>query len=83
VSSGQLTGRAAVESDYDSGELLRDVLSRYEQEFSGEGDDFAKALEDAYEKAKVSGHKVFKVEHIFIRGDNPLSGYGVVISPDG
>jgi hypothetical protein len=38
-------------------------------------------LKDAYEKGKASGHKVFRVEEIFIAGDNPLSGYAVVISP--
>lgn len=72
-----------MESDFDSAAILRGLLEQYEQEYSGEGDDLRAALEDAYEKAKGSGHKVFRVQEIFIRGDNPLSGYGVVISPSG
>jgi hypothetical protein len=72
-----------VENGSDSQGILRGILAQYEREFSGEGDDLKAALEDAYEKAKGSGHKVFRVQEIFIRGDNPLSGYGVVISPSG
>ncbi len=67
----------------DSQDMLRQVLAQYEQEYSGSGRSLEDALEDAYENGKASGKHVFKVNHIFITGDNPLSGYGVVISPSG
>lgn len=70
-----------MQNESDSAALLHEALARYE-DFTGEGDTLEKALNDAYEKGKASG-KVFRVQEIFIRGDNPLSGYGVVISPHG
>jgi hypothetical protein len=83
VSSGQLTGRAAVENGSDSERLLLEILEGYEQEYTGSGDTLDDALKNAYKNAEASGKHVFHVNHIFIRGDNPLSGYGVVISPHG
>lgn len=70
-------------NESDSGELLREVLAQFEHEYTGEGEKLKDALNVAYEKGKESGHKVFRVQEIFIRGDNPLSGYGVVITPHG
>ena len=67
----------------DSEGLLLEVLKGYEQEYTGSGDTLDAAFKNAYENAKGSGKHVFHVNHIFIRGDNPLSGYGVVISPHG
>jgi hypothetical protein len=72
-----------VENGSDSERALLEVLEGYEQEYTGSGDTVEKALENAYDNAKASGKHVFHVNHIFIRGDNPLSGYGVVISPHG
>jgi hypothetical protein len=63
--------------------LLLRVLEQYEREYTGHGDTFNDALDDAWNKAKDSGNHVFRVQEIFITGDNPLSGYGVVISPHG
>jgi len=71
-------------SKSESEEILDRVLSKYERftgTSMGEGGTVEDALKDAYEKGKASGHKVFRVEEIFIAGDNPLSGYAVVISP--
>ena len=67
----------------DSEGLLLEVLEGYEQEYTGSGRTLEEALEDAYEHGKASGKHVFHVNHIFISGDNPLSGYGVVINPHG
>jgi hypothetical protein len=72
-----------VENDSDSQELVDEILRGYEQDYTGSGRTLEDALEDAYEKAKASGKHVFHVEHIFVTGDNPLSGYAVVLHPHG
>lgn len=72
-----------MQNESDSEGLLREVLEQYEQEYTGTGRTLEGALENAYENGKASGKQVFHVNHIFLRGDNPLSGYGVVISPQG
>ena len=72
-----------MENGSDSERTLLEVLEGYEQEYTGSGDTLEEALENAYENAKASGKHVFHVNHILVRGDNPLSGYGVVISPHG
>jgi hypothetical protein len=68
-----------VQNESDSAAILRRLLADYEREFTGEGDDLQDALNEAYEKGKAAGYNVFRVEHIFIAGDNPLSGYAVVL----
>ena len=68
----------------ESEEILDRVLTKYERytgKSIGEDATVEKALNNAYEKGKASGHKVFRVEEILIVGDNPLSGYAVVIGP--
>lgn len=72
-----------MQDESDSAATLREVLALYEREYTGEGEKLKDALDAAYEKGKESGHQVFRVQEIFIRGDNPLSGYGVVITPHG
>ena len=62
---------------------LREVLSQFEHGFTGDGDDLKTAFDNAWEKGKSSGHRVFRVQEIFIQGENPISGYGVVITPTG
>ena len=68
----------------ESEEILDRALTKYER-YTGKsiGDDATveDALKNAYEKGKASGHKIFRVEEILIVGDNPLSGYAVVIGP--
>jgi hypothetical protein len=73
----------AVENGSDSESLLREVLERYEETYTGYGGTLEEAHQDAYEKGKSAGHRVFHVRAVFIRGDNPLSGYAVVVSPTG
>jgi hypothetical protein len=68
----------------ESEEILDRVLANYQRytgKSMGDGATVEAALNDAYENGKASGHKVFRVEEIFIVGDNPLSGYAVVIGP--
>ena len=72
-----------MENGSDSESILREVLERYEQVYFGYGTTLEEAHQDAYEKGKSSGHRVFHVRDTFIRGDNPLSGYTVIISPTG
>jgi len=72
-----------VENGSDSESLLSEVLDRYEDTYTGYGKTLEEAHQDAYEKGKSSGHRVFHVRATFIRGDNPLSGYAVVIGPTG
>ena len=66
-----------------SKETLRAVLREHQRGYTGEGKDLDAALDAAYKKGVRAGHHVFEVEHIFIRGDNPLSGYAVVLTPHG
>jgi hypothetical protein len=49
--------------------------------FAGDGRDIHAAFDDAWERGKASGHKVFRVQEIFVWGENPISGYRVVITP--
>jgi hypothetical protein len=72
-----------VQNGSDSEGLLNEILEQYEHDYSGTGRTLEDALEDAYEKAKGSGKHVFHVEHVFVTGDNPLSGYAVVLHPHG
>ena len=71
-----------MQNESDSATILRKVVAD-EQGYSGEGDDLGAALDDAYRKGKEAGYRVFRVKDIYIRGDNPLSGYAVVITPHG
>jgi hypothetical protein len=80
VSPGQLTGRAGVNNGSDSDGILDDIL----EEYAGEGKTLGEALENAYENGKrASGKHLFQLEHIFLQGENPLSGYAVIIRPHG
>jgi len=49
--------------------------------FAGDGRDIHAAFDDAWERGKASGHKVFRVQEVFIWGENPISGYRVGITP--
>jgi hypothetical protein len=69
-----------VQNGSDSDDLLSEIL----EEYGGEGKTLEEALENAYENGKrASGKHVFSIEHIYLRGENPLSGYAVVIKPHG
>jgi hypothetical protein len=52
-----------------------------EESFPGDGGTLGDAIEDAYEKGKRAGHKVLRVRDIYVYGDNPISGYRVVVTP--
>ena len=49
--------------------------------FAGDGRDIQAAFDDAWERGKASGHRAFRVQEIFVWGENPISGYRVVITP--
>jgi hypothetical protein len=49
--------------------------------FAGNGRDIQAAFDDAWERGKASGHRSFRVQEIFVWGENPISGYRVVITP--
>jgi hypothetical protein len=69
-----------VENGSNSEGLLSEIL----EEYGGEGKTLHEALENAYENGKsASGKHVFRLEHIYLHGENPLSGYAVVIRPHG
>jgi hypothetical protein len=71
----------------DSEAILDRVLQKYQRytgkSMDGDAATLEDALRDAYKKGEKDGHKLFRVEEIFIAGDNPLSGYAVVITPHG
>lgn len=60
-----------------------DELRAIEQGFSGDGSSLDEAFKNAWEHGKSSGHRVFRTQEIFFWGDNPISGYRVVITPVG
>ena len=50
----------------------------------GDGRDLAAAIENAWENAKgQSGHRTYRVQEILVWGENPISGYRVIITPVG
>ncbi len=60
-----------------------DELRGLEQGFFGDARDLPTAFDRAWELGKSSGHRVFRAQEIFVWGDNPISGYRVVITPVG
>ena len=60
-----------------------DELRLLEQNFSGDGFPLEDAFNKAWEHGKASGHRVFRVQEILVWGDNPISGYRVIIIPVG
>ncbi|HLB19976.1 MAG TPA: hypothetical protein VK613_12695 [Gaiellaceae bacterium] len=60
-----------------------DVLRGLEQSFTGDGLTLDEAFKNAWERGKSSGHRVFRAQDIFVWGDNPISGYRVIITPVG
>ncbi len=64
------------DSDVSPPEELRGLES-----FSGDGKDLPAAFDAAWEHGKSSGHRVFRVQEIFVWGENPISGYRVIITP--
>jgi len=59
-------------------EELRELVG-----YPGTGRDLETALQSAWEEAKASGHRVFRVQDIYVFGENPISGYHVIITPGG
>jgi hypothetical protein len=49
--------------------------------FAGDGKDLPAAFDEAWERGKSSGHRVFRVQDIFVWGENPISGYRVILTP--
>jgi|GraSoiStandDraft_16_1057320.scaffolds.fasta_scaffold3414088_2 hypothetical protein len=50
-------------------------------EFHGEGRDLHTAIEDAWGKRSQNDPKTLRVAEISVTGDNPISGYRVVLRP--
>lgn len=55
------------------------------EEFDGHGETFHLATEDAWEKAKRGGKEPgwFKVKATYVRSENPIREYRVIITPGG
>jgi hypothetical protein len=50
----------------------------------GDGRDLQAAIANAWENAKgQSGHRTYRVQEILVWGENPISGYRVIITPVG
>jgi hypothetical protein len=47
----------------------------------GEGSDVEAAIRNAWGKRKSTDAKVYRVQEIFVWGENPISGYRVIITP--
>jgi hypothetical protein len=50
-------------------------------ELHGEGRDLHAAIEDAWSKRSQNDPKTLRVADITVTGDNPISGYRVVLRP--
>jgi hypothetical protein len=72
-----------VNNGSDSDVTPPEELSALEQGFPGDGRTLEEAFEKAWERGKASGHRVFRVQETFVWGDNPISGYRVIITPVG
>jgi len=62
-----------------------DVEDVTAEEFEGQGDTFELALDGAWKKAKAGGKDPgwFKVKTMWVRGENPIREYRVIITPGG
>lgn len=53
------------------------------KEFKGKGEKLHEAIQDAWSQAPKSGQTTYEVTKIFVEGNNPLTGYVVVLSAPG
>jgi hypothetical protein len=50
----------------------------------GDGRDLPTAIANAWENGKAqSGHRAYRVQEILVWGENPISGYRVILTPVG
>jgi hypothetical protein len=49
----------------------------------GEGPDVETAIRNSWGKRKSGDSRIYRVQEIFVWGDNPISGYRVIIGPTG
>jgi hypothetical protein len=50
----------------------------------GDGPDLPTATANAWENAKrQTGHRMYRVQEILVWGENPISGYRVILAPVG
>jgi hypothetical protein len=56
-------------------------LDRLTQGIPGDGPDLETAIQRAWDRGKSADHKVFRIQEIYVWGENPISGYRVVIGP--
>jgi hypothetical protein len=70
-----------VKNGHDSDVTPPEELDRLTQDLSGEGTDVESAVKNAWGKRKSSDPKVYRVKEVFVWGENPISGYRVVIGP--
>ena len=47
----------------------------------GEGHDVETAVRDAWAKRKSGDSRVYRIQEVYVWGENPISGYRVVIGP--
>jgi hypothetical protein len=64
-------------------QVPRGVRESGENEFHGDGSKLEDAIHDAHEKAKGAGHRAYRVTEIYAWGENPISGYRVIVAPVG
>jgi hypothetical protein len=75
---------ATVKSGSSSDVSPPDELRALEQGYPGDGPDLDTAFRNAWERGKAaSGRRVYRVQDIFIWGENPISGYRVILTPAG
>jgi hypothetical protein len=72
---------AAVKNGSDSDVRPPDAILRLEG-FAGDGRDLQSAVTDAWQNAtKRSESRAYRIQEVFVWGENPISGYRVIITP--
>jgi hypothetical protein len=60
-----------------------EVVLATEQSYPGDGRTLDAAFNNAWERGKSAGHRAFRVQAILVWGENPISGYRVILGPVG
>jgi hypothetical protein len=60
-----------------------EVIRTTEQSYPGDGRTLNDAFNNAWDKGKRDGHRAFRVQTILVWGENPISGYRVILGPVG
>jgi hypothetical protein len=71
-----------VKNGYDSDLTPPDELIRVSEGIlPGSGRNVEEAIKDAWGKRKSGDSRVYRVQEVYVWGENPISGYRVILGP--